>query len=101
MFVSSAAGWLIVGVIVLAVLTAGYFAFGPAALGLPSWIAVLVVLAVLSLPWSIQARVIGAAVGGLVVLLVIGFAMRQRSQPPGGNEPPETTPPAPPREPGA
>jgi len=83
--VSTAAGWLIIVAIIAAVLAFAYLAFGPAALGLPSWIVVLAVLAALSIPWSMAVRLIAAAVGGLLVFLVIGFAMVLRTRPPGSS----------------
>lgn len=97
---STAEGWIAVVAVFALLLLAAYFAFGPAALGLPTWIAILAALAALSVPGPLGTRVIAALVGGLIVLLVIGFAMRLRSQPPGSSEPPEksTAPPSEPRE---
>jgi uncharacterized membrane protein YhaH (DUF805 family) len=87
-FISGGGEWLAVLLLIVAVLAVGYAAFGPSALGLPTWIALLVVLAAFNVPWPFGFQLLGAFVGGLLVLLVMGFAMRSRSAPPGRDDPP-------------
>lgn len=80
--------WLAGVIIGLLVIGFGYWMIGPAAIGLPTLIAIAVVAGLVSAIREVNIILFVAIVVGLLIaFLIIGFAMRIDSRPPGTNEP--------------